>query len=179
MRTPNPSGMRTPIAKPSRTNNLGSVPVSDPKPIQDQLGRLMPALSQLKEIERLERSTAKESAQIKEKAAQLSPPVSDLEALALASLPTKDVIDEYRLAAETLEGERKTLEANLREAEQSLPGLKLRVDELAGGQPVHPQKRSPPPVWNETTIGCLLKSALLAEAERLPAAETAAHIIGS
>ena len=161
-----------------KNQQSGSVPASDPKPLQDQLGRLMPALGQLKEIQRLERSTAKESALIKEKAAQLSPPVSDLEALALASLPTKDVIDEYRLSAETHVGERKTLEANLGEVEQSLPGLQLRVDELAGGQLASsPEKIAAARL--ERDNHCLpLKSALLVESARLPVAETAAHVIG-
>lgn len=161
-----------------KNQQFGSAPVSDPKPLQAQLGRLMPALGQLKEIERLERSTAKESAQIKEKAAQLSPPVSDLEALALASPPTKDVIDEYHLAAETLEGERKTLEANLREAEQSLPGLQLRVDELAGGQLASSPEKIAAVRLERDDHWLPLKSALLSASERLPAAETAAHVIG-
>jgi uncharacterized protein YhaN len=156
----------------------GSVPVSDPKSFHDQLGRLMPALGQLKEIERLERSTAKESAQIKEKAAQLSPPVSDLEALALASLPTKDVIDEYRLSAETLVGERKTLEANLGEVEQSLPGLQLRVDELAGGQLASSPEKIAAARLERDDHWLPLKSALLAESKCLTTAETAAHVIG-
>ncbi len=161
-----------------KNQQSGNAPVSDPKPLRDHLGRLMPALGQLKEIERLERSTAKESAQIKEKAAQLSPPVSELETLALASLPTKDVIDEYHLAAETLEGERKTLAANLREAEQSLPGLKLRVDELAGGQLASSPEKIAAARLERDDHWLPLKSALLAESERIPVAETAAHVIG-
>jgi len=161
-----------------KNQQSGSAPVSDPKPIQDQLARLIPTLGQLKEIERLERSTAKESTLIKEKAAQLSPPVSDLEAFALASLPTKDVIDEYHLAVETLEGERKTLEANLREAEQSLPGLKLRVDELAGGQLASSPEKIAAARLERDDHWLPLKSTLLAESERLPVAEAAAHVIG-
>src|ERR1035437_367554 len=87
-----------------------------------------------KEIDRLDRSTTRESAQIKEKAAQLSPPIMDLDALALMSLPAKDVIDEYRVTKETLEGERAILQGNLDEATQNLPVLQAQVDELAGGQ---------------------------------------------
>jgi uncharacterized protein YhaN len=161
-----------------KNQQSGSVPGSDPKLLQDQLGRLMPALGQLKEIERLERSTAKESAQIKEKAAQLFPPVSDLEALALASLPTKDIIDEYHLAVETLEGERKTLNANFGEAEQSLPGLQFRVDELAGGQLASSPEKIAAVRLERDDHWLPLKSALLAESARLPTAETAAHVIG-
>jgi hypothetical protein len=94
------------------------------------------------------------------------------------SLPTKDVIDEYRLAAETLEGERKTLEANQREAEQSLPGLQLRVDELAGGQLASSPEKIAAARLERDDHWVPLKSALLAASERLPAAETAAHVIG-
>jgi uncharacterized protein YhaN len=151
---------------------------SDPKPLQDQLGRLMPALRELDEIARLTRSTAKESTLIKEKAAQLSPSVTDLGALALASLPTKDVIDEYRKIKETLEGDRKTLQGSLKETEQNLPGQQSKVDELSGGELASSPDKIKAVRLDRDSHWVPLKAALLHESERLSVEDTTAHVVG-
>jgi uncharacterized protein YhaN len=154
------------------------VPVSDPRPFQKQLARLLPTLDLLKEVDRLDRSTTRESAQVKEKAAQLSPPVMDLDSLALMSLPAKDLIDEYRVTKETLEGERGILQGNVDEATQNLPVLQGQVDELAIGQQVSAPEMIAAVRADRNDHWQPLKSVLLQESASLSIAETATHVIG-
>jgi uncharacterized protein YhaN len=156
----------------------GSIPVSDPRPFQEQLARLLPTLNLLKEIDRLDRSTTRESAQIKEKAVQLTPSVMDLDALALMSLPAKDVIDGYRVTKETLEGERAILQGNLDEATQNLPILQAQVNELAGGQLASAPEMIAAVRADRNDHWQPLKSVLLQESASLSIAETATHVIG-
>ena len=156
----------------------GSVPVSDPRPFQEQLARLLPTLNLLKEIDRLDRSTTRESSQIKEKAAQLSPPVMDIDALALMSLPPKDVIDGCRVTKETLEGERGILQGNFDEATQNLPILQAQVDELSGGQLVSAPEMIAAARADRNDHWQPLKAVLLQESASLSIAETAIHVIG-
>jgi uncharacterized protein YhaN len=164
-------GQEETFLKNLKKQQSGSTPVRDPKPLQEQLARLMPTLSQLKEIDRLERSTARESMQINEKAAQLSPSVTDLEAAALMSMPAKEVIDGHRVVKESLEGECNILQRNLEDVNRSLPVLQSKVDELAGGQLAStPEKIAGH--WMP------LRSVLLQESISLPVAETTAHVIG-
>ena len=70
------------------------------------------------------------------------------------------------------------MEANLREAEQSLSGLQLRVDEMTGGQLASSPEKIADARLERDNHWLPLKSALLAKSERLPAAETTAHVIG-
>jgi uncharacterized protein YhaN len=156
----------------------GSVPVSAPRPFQEQLARLLPTLNLLNEIDRLDRSATRESAQIKEKSVQLSPPIMDLDALALMSLPAKDIIDGYRVTKETLEGERGILQGNLDEATQNLPNLQTQVDELAGGQLASTPEMIVAVRADRNDHWQPLKSVLLQESASLSVAETTKHVIG-
>jgi uncharacterized protein YhaN len=156
----------------------GSVPVSAPRSFQEQLARLLPTLNLLKEIDRLDRSTTRESAQIKEKAAQLFPPVMDLDALAFMSLPAKDIIDGYRVTKENLEGERGILQGSLDETTQNLPVLQAKVDELAGGQLASAPEMIAAVRADRNDHWQPLKSVLLQESANLSIAETATHVIG-
>jgi len=174
----NAVGQETKALSTLKKQESGSVPVSDPRPFQEQLARLLPTLNLLKEIEQLERSTARESAQIKEKAAQLSPSVLDLDALALMSIPAKDVIDGHRVTKETLEGERGILQGNVDEATQNLPVLQAQVDEFVGGQLASAPEMIAAVRADRNNHWQPLKSVLLQESASLSIAETATHVIG-
>jgi len=156
----------------------GYISAGDPKPFREKLARLMLTLGQFKEIQRLELSTAKESEQIKEKAAQLSPSVIDLDVLALASLPTKEVIDEFAHVEDSLETDRTSLQVNLREMDRLLPSLQSRVDEMADGHLASSPEKIAAVRSARENHWLPLRSVLLQEKEPLPIVETAAHVIG-
>jgi uncharacterized protein YhaN len=161
-----------------KKRQAGSISAGDPKPFREKLTRLLPTLGQLKEIERLERSTAKESAHIREKAAQLSPPVIDLDALAQASLPIKEVIDEYAQVADSLDAERTSLQGQLREVDRILPTLQSRVDELADGHTATSPERIASARSDRDNRWLPLRSVLLQEKVTLPIANTVTQVLG-
>lgn len=161
-----------------KKRQAGSISAGDPKPLRERLARLLPTLGQLKEIQRLELSTAKESAHIREKAAQLSPPVIDLDALAHASLPIKEVIDQNAQVADCLDTERTSLQGQLREVDRILPTLQSRVDELADGHADTSPERIASARSDRASHWLPLRSVLLQEKVTLPIADTVTQVLG-
>jgi uncharacterized protein YhaN len=160
-----------------KKQQIGHISAGDPKPFREKLARLMPTLGQLKEIQRLQLLAVKEAAQIREKAAQLSPSVVDLDSLAEASLPTKEIIDRCAQAKDSFEAERTSLQGKLSEVERFLPSLQSQAEELSNSHLVSSPERIAAARTDRSNLWLPLRSVLLQKKESLPIAEAAVGVI--
>lgn len=151
---------------------------SDPKPFRQKLSHLMPTLDQLSERERLDLAVTTEATEVSEKAAQLTPPVTDLDGLALLSLPTRETISDYREEMKTLDGEYKVLESRVAAAQGTVQRLQDELDQ---------QDNAPLEASEENILAVRgirnshwqpLRSVLLEETPPISLAETAMHVVG-
>lgn len=149
----------------------------DPQELRDRLARLMPTLSHLPEVSRLERAVAKEGELLRERAAQLSPAVLDLDALAERSLPSAKTIAEFASSAERLARDLAALDAAVGESERALPGLRAAV-EAEERQPLESTpERIAEARARRTALWAPLRSTLLGEAAPLASGEAATRVV--
>jgi uncharacterized protein YhaN len=151
---------------------------SDPKSFREKLSRLMPTLGQLSERDRLDLAVATEATEVREKAAQLTSPVADLDGLAQLSLPTRETISDYQEQLKTLESEYKVLESRLTAAQSIVQRLQDELDK---------QDNAPLEASEENILAVRtrrnnhwqsLRAVLLEEIPPLSHAETATHVVG-
>ncbi len=149
----------------------------DPAPLRERLARIMPVLSRLGEAERLQRVTLREGLQLRERAAQLSPPIADLDALAGTSLPAAETVAVFAARGEQLAWDLATRQAARTEIENALPTFQAAVE----AQELQPLEATPEHIAEVRTARAgrwaPLRSILLRESEPLPAGETAGRIV--
>jgi uncharacterized protein YhaN len=149
----------------------------DPKSVRERLMRLMPVLGRLPEVGRLGRTIAKESEQLRERAAQLAPAVLDLDTVAAMSLPSADTISEHARAVESISKELGAQHSALEEIEKRLPGLRSAVRHLEQDFLESTPERIADARSARTSQWIPLRSILLNEKEPLPVGETAESIV--
>jgi uncharacterized protein YhaN len=138
----------------------------------------MPALGQLPERDRLDFSMAIEATEVNEKAAQLAPPVGDLDGLAQLSLPTRDTISDYQEQLKTLESEYKILESRVSAAQSTVQRLQDELDKQdnapleASEENILAVRKSRNSHWQS------LRAVVLEETPPFSHGETATHIVG-
>jgi chromosome segregation protein len=115
----------------------------DPKPWRDQFAALGPDLKELNEQSYIENTHRNMSQKLKDGGLRLVPQVTDIERVARANLPTREMLAIYKASFERILQDRRTetihLEANARQLEETLK--KLAEAEHSG------------PVAYEETIG--------------------------
>lgn len=84
-----------------------SAGLSDPKPWRDQMAALAPELKQLEEEDELEQNFRRLTQQLSENALALVPPVTDLERLSHAILPSKATVTAHKTSFERLVDEKR------------------------------------------------------------------------
>jgi uncharacterized protein YhaN len=151
---------------------------SDPKSFRDKLSRLMPNLGQLSERDRLDLLVSTEATEVNEKAAQLAPPVTDLDGLAQLSLPSRETISDYQEQLKALESEYKILESRVSAAQSTVQRLQDELDKQdnapleASEENILAVRTSRNGHWQS------LRAVLLEEIPPLSHAETATHVVG-
>jgi chromosome segregation protein len=151
---------------------------SDPKPFRERLARLMPTLGQLSERDRLDLAIVTEATEVSERGARLTPPVPDLDGLALLPLPTRETISDHDEELKTLEGEYKVLESRLSAAQSTVERLQDELDRQdnapleASEENILAVRGSRDSHWHP------LRAVLLEETPHLSQADTVVHLVG-
>jgi len=160
-----------------RKQQAGHTPIFDPKEHRIAFGHLKSVLEQLTEIERLSRSTRQEAGQIKEKALQLFPAITDLDAFVQHSLPTAEVVENFAASIATRDGVLSSLRDRINAKTITIPGLQARVDELANGRPVASADRIADARSSRDTSWQPIRSTLLGAQSAPTLAETANRLV--
>jgi uncharacterized protein YhaN len=160
-----------------RKQQAGHTPILDPKEHRSAFGRLKSVPEQLTEIERLERSVRQEAGQIKEKALQLFPAITDLGALAQHSLPTAEIVENFATSIAMRDGALSSLRDRINAKTAAIPGLEARVHELSDGRPVASADRILDARSTRDSSWQPLRSALLSAESTPTLAETADRLV--
>lgn len=160
-----------------RKQQAGHTPILDPKEHRSAFGHLKSVPEWLTEIERLEGAVRQESAQIKEKALQLFPAISDLDALAQHSLPPSEVVEGFATSMTTRDGALSSLRDRINTKATSIPGLEARVHEFSDGSPVASAERIADARSTRDISWQPLRSALLGAESTSTIVETADRLV--
>jgi uncharacterized protein YhaN len=110
--------------------------VSDPAALQEKLKSFSPVLKQLEKRPEIERTIQADARNIKEAAGRLDPPVTNLDAIAQASLPNAETIAHYRKELDSVAQEIGRERDRISAAIAASGPIQTRLTNLAAGRPV-------------------------------------------
>jgi uncharacterized protein YhaN len=109
---------------------------NDPRPFREKLAALNPVLKQLDKRLEIEKSIHAEEHRLKEVALRLTPPIIDLDALALISLPGNDTIARFRKDLDRLTDEIARATERGLASDDAVTQIEARLRDRASGRPV-------------------------------------------
>jgi len=109
---------------------------NDPRPFREKLAALNPVLKQLDKRLEIEQSIHAEEHRLKEVALRLNPPIIDLDALALISLPGNDTIARFRKDLDKLTDEIARATERGLASDDAITQIDARLRDRASGRPV-------------------------------------------
>jgi len=110
--------------------------INDPRPFREKLTALNPVLKQLDKRLEIEQSIHAEEQQLKESALRLNPAITDLDALALISLPGAETITNFRRDMDKLADEIARATEKVSASNEVATVIEARLRDRAAGRPV-------------------------------------------
>ena len=110
--------------------------INDPRPFREKLTAFSPVLKQLDKRLEVEQSIHAEEQQLKEAALRLNPAITDLEALALISLPGTETIARFRREFEKVNDEVSRATERLSASDEAAVVIEARLRDRAADRPV-------------------------------------------
>ena len=126
---------RNVLAQTERQRSERGTP-RDPAPLRERLTALGPVLKQLENRTAIERTIQADARNLKEAAERLSPPITDLDALAAVPLPGTETIARFRKDFDALAEEAGREEDRARASSAASIAIEARLRDRANGNPV-------------------------------------------